>query len=99
MKKISPPAHIEALHAYLPGKPIAEVMEEYGLTDVIKVASNENPIATSPKALEAARHSLKEMHHYPNGCRSLREGIARKYHLSLNQVIAGSGSEGVMNTL
>ncbi len=99
MMKITPPAHIEALHAYKPGKPIAEVMEEYGLTDVIKLASNENPIGSSPKALEAARLALADMHHYPNGGKSLREAIARKYHLSVDQVIAGSGSEGVMNTL
>ncbi len=99
MKKITPPTHIEALHAYKPGKPIAEVMAEYGLTDVIKLASNENPIGPSPKAVEAARHALEDMHHYPNGGRSLREAIARKYHLSVDEVIAGSGSEGVMNTL
>ncbi len=97
--KITPPAHIAALHAYIPGKSIAEVMEEYGLTDVIKLASNENPLGSSPKALEAARHALLDMNHYPNGGKSLREAIAHKYHLSVNQVIAGSGSEGVMNTL
>ena len=55
MKKVTPPAHIEALHAYKPGKPIAEVMEEYGLTNVIKLASNENPLGPSPLALEAIR--------------------------------------------
>ena len=97
--KITPPEHIKALHAYIPGKPIAEVMEEYGLTDVIKLASNENPLGTSPKALEAARHALLDLNHYPNGGKSLREAIAKKHHLSINQVIAGSGSEGVMNTL
>jgi histidinol-phosphate aminotransferase len=97
--KITPPAHIEALRAYIPGRPIAEVMEEYGLTDVIKLASNENPLGASPKALEAARHALLDTNHYPNGGKSLREAIAHKYRLSINQVIAGSGSEGVMNTL
>ncbi len=97
--KIATPAHIESLHAYKPGKPIAEVMAEYGLTDVIKLASNENPIGPSPKALAAAKIALVDMHHYPNGGRSLREALAKKYGLSVNQVIAGSGSEGVMNTL
>src|ERR1700727_1455332 len=99
MMKITPPEHIRALHAYIPGKPIAEVMEEYGLTDVIKLASNENPLGTSPKALEAARQALLGLNHYPNGGKSLREAIAKKYRLSINEVIAGSGSEGVMNTL
>ncbi len=97
--KITHPHHIRALHAYKPGKPIAEVMEEHGLDDVIKLASNENPLGTSPKALEAARDALKDMHHYPNGGKSLREALAKKYDLSIHEVIAGSGSEGVMNTL
>ena len=97
--KITPPAHIAALEAYKPGRPIAEVMAEYGLGDVIKLASNENPLGPSPKALEAAIASLHDAHHYPNGGKSLREAIARKYRLSVEEVIAGSGSEGVMNTL
>jgi len=96
---IHPPAHIAALEAYKPGKPIADVMAEYGLDDVIKLASNENPLGPSPKALEAAIASLHDMHHYPNGGKTLREAIAKKYRLSMDEVIAGSGSEGVMNTL
>ncbi len=97
--KITPPAHIAALQAYKPGKPIEEVMAEHGLADVIKLASNENPLGPSPKAMEAVSHALAGIHHYPNGGKSLREAIAKKYRLSINQVIAGSGSEGVMNTL
>jgi len=97
--KITPPAHIAALEAYKPGRPIADVMAEYGLDDVIKLASNENPLGPSPKALEAAMGSLRDLHHYPNGGKTLREAIAKKYCLSMDEVIAGSGSEGVMNTL
>jgi len=97
--KIIPPAHIFALEAYKPGKPIADVIAEYGLDDVIKLASNENPLGPSPKALEAAMNSLQNLHHYPNGGKTLREAIAKKYRLSMDEVIAGSGSEGVMNTL
>ncbi|MFI5200820.1 MAG: histidinol-phosphate transaminase [Candidatus Kapaibacterium sp.] len=97
--KITPPAHIAALEAYKPGRPIADVMAEYGLDDVIKLASNENPLGPSPKGIEAAIASLRDIHHYPNGGKSLREAIAGKYRLSIDEVIAGSGSEGVMNTL
>ncbi len=97
--KVTLPAHIAALEAYKPGKPIADVMAEYGLDDVIKLASNENPLGPSPKAMEAAMVSMREIHHYPNGGKSLRQAIARKYNLSVEEVIAGSGSEGVMNTL
>ncbi|HEY3876612.1 MAG TPA: histidinol-phosphate transaminase [Candidatus Kapabacteria bacterium] len=96
---ITPPAHISSLAPYKPGKPIEDVMAEHGLTDVIKLASNENPLGSSPKAIEAAIKSLAGLHHYPNGGKSLRAALAKKYKLSLNQVIAGSGSEGVMNTL
>lgn len=97
--KITPPAHISSLAPYKPGKPIEDVMAEYGLTDVIKLASNENPLGPSPKAMDAAIKSISGLHHYPNGGRSLREALANKYKLSVNQVIVGSGSEGVMNTL
>ena len=99
MMKITPPAHIAALEPYKPGRPIADVMAEHGLTDVIKLASNENPLGPSPKAMEAAVRSMSDIHHYPNGGKTLREAIAAKYQLSTDEVIAGSGSEGVMNTL
>jgi histidinol-phosphate aminotransferase len=97
--KIKPPAHIASLQAYIPGKPIAEVMAEYGITDVVKLASNENPLGPSPKGLQAAHESLFNVQYYPNGALTLRKAIADKYGLSLEEVIAGSGSEGVMNTL
>lgn len=96
--KIHLTPHIASLKPYKPGKPIAEVMAEYGLTDVIKLASNENPLGPSPKAMEAVRRAIPEIHLYPNGGKSLREAIAKKVGLSVDQVIAGSGSEGVMTT-
>ncbi len=99
MKKITPPAHIAALEPYKPGRPIADVMAEYGLSDVIKLASNENPLGPSPKAMDAAIAAMSDLHHYPNGGKTLRAAIAQKYRLSIDEVIAGSGSEGVMNTL
>jgi histidinol-phosphate aminotransferase len=97
--KINPPKHIAALEAYKPGKPIADVAAEHGLDDVIKLASNENPLGASPLALEAARNALTGIHHYPNGGKSLREAIANRYKISVDETIAGSGSEGVMNTV
>ncbi len=97
--KITPPAHIAALEPYKPGRPIADVMAEYGLQDVIKLASNENPLGPSPKAIQAAVASLSDLHHYPNGGKSLREALASRYDIAVEEVIAGSGSEGVMNTL
>ncbi|MDP4197984.1 MAG: histidinol-phosphate transaminase [Bacteroidota bacterium] len=96
--KISLPQHIASLRPYKPGKPIADVIAEYGLTDVIKLASNENPLGPSPKAMEAVRLAVAGIHQYPNGGKSLREAIAAKVGLSVDQLIAGSGSEGVMTT-
>jgi histidinol-phosphate aminotransferase len=73
-------------------------MEEHGLELVVKLASNENPLGPSPKAVEEMRKTLWEVHYYPNGGRTLREAIAADTGLAVDQVIAGSGSEGVMNT-
>lgn len=92
------PDHIQRLRPYTPGKPIADVMEEHGLENVVKLASNENPLGPSPKAVEEMRKTLWDVHYYPNGGKTLREALAVKFGLQLNQVIAGSGSEGVMNT-
>ena len=52
--KISPPQHIASLSAYKPGKAIADVMAEHGVTNVVKLASNENPLGPSPKGIAAA---------------------------------------------
>ena len=55
---------VRELKPYLPGKPVAELEREYGVSDSIKLASNENPLGASPKAIEAARAEL-------SGCRAL----------------------------
>ena len=47
---------VQALRPYQPGKPIAELQREYGVSDIIKLASNENPLGPSPKAIDAATH-------------------------------------------
>jgi histidinol-phosphate/aromatic aminotransferase/cobyric acid decarboxylase-like protein len=60
------PEYIEKLVPYKPGKPIAQVQKELGLSDVIKLASNENPFGPSPKAVEKLRESLGELHRYPD---------------------------------
>jgi len=97
--KIQVPAHIQSLQPYKPGRPIADVMKEYGLKHVTKLASNENPLGPSPKAVEAMKQELSTLEFYPNGGRSLREELATMFGLSVEEVIAGSGSEGVMNNL
>jgi len=73
---------------------VDEVKRELGLTDVIKLASNENPFGPSPLALAALRKSLREIHRYPDGgCYHLRKKLAQKHSVSEDQVIFGNGSD------
>jgi histidinol-phosphate aminotransferase len=87
------------LVAYEPGKPIEEVARERGLRpeEIIKLASNENPIGPSPKALAAMQEEIKGVHIYPDGGGwKLRNAIAKKFGLEMNNVILGSGSNEVI---
>src|SRR5204862_4014001 len=91
--------HIAALRPYEPGGGIDEVRREFGLTRVIKLASNENPAGPSPLALERMRRATGALHLYPNGGLDLRRELARQYDLKVENVIAGSGSEGIMSNI
>src|SRR5580692_2022969 len=91
------PPYIESLRPYEPGRSIDEVRRAYGLTDVSKLASNENPLGPSPLALEAIRRQLNGLNLYPNGGLDLRRTLAEKFDLKPENVIAGSGSEGIMS--
>jgi histidinol-phosphate aminotransferase len=93
------PPYIESLEPYRPGKPVSELQRELGISHVVKLASNENPLGPSPMAVEAIRGSLQALQLYPNGGFDLREELARRYRLKLENVIAGSGSEGIMATI
>ncbi|MDZ4286444.1 MAG: histidinol-phosphate transaminase [Prosthecobacter sp.] len=87
------------LVAYEPGKPIEEVARERGLKpeDIIKLASNENPLGPSPKALVAMQEEIKAVHIYPDGGGwKLRNAIAKKFDLEMSNVILGSGSNEVI---
>lgn len=84
---------------YEPGKPIETVAREYGLNpgDVLKLASNENPLGPAPLALEAVQRHLKDSHLYPDGgCTQLRKCLAQQRGLSADQIIIGNGSNEVM---
>jgi histidinol-phosphate aminotransferase len=93
------PSYIESLEPYRPGKSSAELQQEYGLADVTKLASNENPLGPSPKAVEEFNRHLTDLHRYPNGGLELRQVLAEKFSLKLENVIAGSGSEGIMSNI
>ncbi len=93
------PPYIEALRPYEAGRTAESVRREYGLRRVVKLASNENPLGTSPRAIEAARQTLDTLNLYPNGGLDLREVLAQKFGVKLDNVIAGSGSEGIMSNI
>jgi histidinol-phosphate aminotransferase len=93
------PPYIESLRPYEAGRTIESVQRQYGLTRIAKLASNENPLGTSPKALEAMTRSLTGLNFYPNGGLSLREVLAAEFDLKVENVIAGSGSEGIMSNI
>jgi len=86
--------NLSAIQPYTPGKPIADVKREYGLDEVIKLASNENPLGPSRKAQEAIQAALGELNRYPDGgAVELKTALAAKFSLSPAHVLVGNGSD------
>lgn len=87
------PEYIRKLVPYQPGKPIEEVEREYGIANSIKLASNENPLGPSPKAVQAMRDKLEQLHLYPDGdCFYLKSALANKLGIDAERLIFGNGS-------
>jgi histidinol-phosphate aminotransferase len=85
---------ILAIEPYTPGKPIEEVQAELGLERVVKLASNENPLGPSPKALAAIRNELEQLHVYPEGpCTALRQAVARRLQIAEDMITFSNGSD------
>ncbi|HEX7128075.1 MAG TPA: histidinol-phosphate transaminase [Thermodesulfobacteriota bacterium] len=90
---LRPPAHVAGLVPYVPGKPIEEVERELGISDSVKLASNENPVGPSPLALAAAREALADVHRYPDdGGWALRQRLAAHFGLAADGIVVGAGS-------
>jgi len=101
MSTIARRAHpwLDDLVAYDPGKPIEETARELGLepSQVIKMASNENPLGPSPKAVEAMKEAAEKVHVYPDGGGyRLRGAIAERHGLERENVILGNGSNEII---
>jgi len=91
---------LQHIKPYKPGKPVEEVERELGLKGVIKLASNENPLGASPKAIEAMQKNLNKMHDYPDGlCYYLREALSQKLGVQPEQLIFGNGSDEILSFL
>jgi histidinol-phosphate aminotransferase len=93
------PPYIEALRPYQAGRSIEEVQRAYGLTHVSKLASNENPLGTSPLAIEAMTRCMSGLNYYPNSGLDLRHVLAEKFETKIDNVIAGSGSESIISNI
>lgn len=93
------PPYIESLRPYEAGRSIEEVQRQYGLTRVSKLASNENPLGPSAMAIEAMTRSMSQLNRYTNGGLDLRRVLAERYDLKVDNVIAGSGSEGIISNI
>jgi histidinol-phosphate aminotransferase len=91
---------LDTIRPYVPGKPIEEVRREYGLTDIIKLASNENPLGPSPKVVAALHAELSQLHFYPDpegydlcGALAAYSGVNRE------QIFIGNGADGIIRGL
>jgi histidinol-phosphate aminotransferase len=93
------PPYVANLQVYIPGKPIEEAERELGLSP-IKLASNENPLGPSPKALDAATKYLAQSHRYPDaGGFELREKLARRHNIEMDHIVLGAGSTELIQLL
>jgi len=89
-----PRKEIKNFQPYIPGRPIEEIKNKFGLKNVYKLASNENPIGCSKKAKKVLNNLVDLLHRYPEGSSLiLREAIAEKFNLSVNEVIIGAGTD------
>ncbi|MDY6839004.1 MAG: histidinol-phosphate transaminase [Thermodesulfobacteriota bacterium] len=100
MDSIKVPDYIARLKAYVAGKPIEELEREYGISDSIKLASNENPLGPSPRAVAAIMGRVKDLHRYPDAnSHLLRERLAEKLHVQSPQIVLGNGSNEIIELL
>ena len=89
--------NIEDIPVYIPGKPIEEVQRMLGLKRVVKLASNENPLGPSPKAVSAIKKVLSEMNRYPDAASwYLKAKIATTLKTNIDKIICGNGSDEVI---
>ncbi len=94
------PDNIKTLTPYVPGKPIEELERELGISGSIKLASNENPLGPSPKAVAAIKKALEGLNRYPDGSGfHLAQALAKKYEIDPGQVILGNGSNELIELL
>ena len=95
---VEPRPELSKLSDYVPGKSIEEIRERFGLAKVVKLASNENPLGASPKAVEAFHGIADSLHLYPRGdAPKLIDSIAKMYGVATNEIVIGNGSDEIID--
>jgi histidinol-phosphate aminotransferase len=102
--KLKIPDYIAAIAPYVPGKPLETLEREYGIRDSIKLASNENPLGPSPKAIEAAQAFLTKLNRYPDGAghalvQRLAAHLSAQWAVQPAQIVLGNGSDDILGLL
>ena len=91
------PPYIRAIAPYQPGKPIAELERELGINGIVKLASNENPLGASPKAVAAMHEAIKTIALYPDGNGfELKDALAKRYGVDRANIVLGNGSNDLL---
>lgn len=94
------PDYISEIKPYVPGKPIEEVEREFGIKNSVKLASNENPLGPSPKAIIAVESTLRDIHRYPDaGAYNLTRKLSEKINISPSCIIIGAGSDDIIGMI
>jgi len=94
------PENVRTLRPYQPGKPLEELERELGISGAIKIASNENPMGPSPKAVEAARRAAADVHFYPDGgSYKLRRAVAERLSVEPDELVFGSGCNEIIHLI
>lgn len=94
------PGYIKEIAPYQPGKPISELERELGISNIVKLASNENPLGTSPKVIDAIEQVLNDIAIYPDGNGfELKTAIAKKFNLPIEGLVLGNGSNDVLELI
>lgn len=89
---------VQQLVPYTPGKPIAELERELGISNIIKLASNENPLGTNPNVAVAIQAAVPELTRYPDGSGyNLKSALALKHAVSMQQITLGNGSSEILD--
>ncbi len=98
--KLSIPDNILSIKPYVPGKPLDELEREYGIKKSIKLASNENPLGPSPKAVQAIQSAVEKLNRYPDGSgHDLIQKISELFDVSPKNVVLGNGSDEIIGML